>query len=79
MSPYKITGKKRKKIKKEISQLKTEIKNFWYFHQIDKDFAFCYGSTDNYPISDDEAKMIYEDLVDRQKYLEKKLLQTKEN
>lgn len=54
-SLYKIHGIERKLLKKELSKLKTYIKNFWHFHQLDKDMASFYGGASNYPMSDEIA------------------------
>jgi len=40
---FKIYGIERRKVKKELSELNSYVKNFWYFHQLDKDMASFYG------------------------------------
>jgi hypothetical protein len=42
-----------KPIKKELGKLKRYVKNFWYYHQLDKDMTSFYGG---YHMSDDEAQ-----------------------
>ena len=50
---YKIHGADRKILKKELSQLKSFVKSFWYYHQLDKDMCDIYGcKTENYPMND---------------------------
>ena len=34
---YKINGLERRKVKKHLSELKSFIKHFWYYHNLDKD------------------------------------------
>lgn len=58
-SPFLISGKERRELKKKASELRSFIKKFWYFHQPDKDMALFYGKSKNFPMSDDEAKLIY--------------------
>lgn len=53
---YKIHGFERREIKKALSQLKRYVKNFWHYHQLDKDMASFYGSSKGYPMSDEEAQ-----------------------
>ena len=36
MSPYLISGELRRQKKKELSHLKTYVKNFWYHEDIDR-------------------------------------------
>ena len=53
---YKIHGIERRQLKKELGNLKRYVKNFWYYHQLDKDMTSFYGGKDGYPMSDDEAQ-----------------------
>ena len=53
---YKIHGIERRQLKKELGELKRYVKNFLYYHQLDKDMASFYGGKEGYPMSDDEAK-----------------------
>lgn len=57
---YKIHGKERRELKKELSLLKSSVKKFWYYHQLDKDMASFYGSSEGYPMSDENAQKIYD-------------------
>jgi len=38
-SPYFISGKERRKNKKELSLLESSIRDFWRFEQIDRDMG----------------------------------------
>lgn len=71
---YEISGKKRREEKKRLSHLKSVIKNYWYFHQIDKDMASIYGSSDGYPMSDTKAKERYNEIVIEIQLIEKFLI-----
>lgn len=53
---YKIHGIERRQTKKRLAEMKSYVKNFWYFHQLDKDMTSFYGGTIGYPISDDSAQ-----------------------
>lgn len=53
---YKIHGIERRQLKKELGELKRYVKNFWYYHQLDKDMTSFYGSKEGFPMSDDEAQ-----------------------
>lgn len=66
-SKFKISGKVRRQLKKELSSLKHFVRDFWYWHQMDKDMSSFYGSTasqqpsctDTFPMSDEDAKVMY--------------------
>ena len=45
MSPYLISGELRRQKKKELSHLKTYVKNFWYHEDIDR--VYGTGMDDN--------------------------------
>lgn len=51
METYKITGKERRALKKELMQLKRLINSFWYAHNWHKAMAEIYGG---YEIMSDE-------------------------
>jgi len=70
---YKINGLERRKVKKELSELKSFAKNFWHFHQLDKDMTSFYGGTENYPMNDELAKQKFDYTNDRIKILEEQL------
>ena len=53
---YKIHGIERRQLKKELAELKLYVKNFWYYHQLDKDMASFYGGKEGFPMSDNEAQ-----------------------
>ena len=74
MNPtYKIHGKERRKIKKELAELKSYVKDFWFLHQLDKDMAWFYGCEGDYPMSDEKAKILYDRANQKIKELESKL------
>jgi len=70
---YKIHGAKRRQLKKELGELKRYIKNFWYYHQLDKDMASFYGGKDGYTMSDDEAQKIVDKAKKQIEQLENRL------
>lgn len=53
---YKIHGIERRQLKKELGELKLYVKNFWYYHQLDKDMTSFYGGKEGFPMSDDESQ-----------------------
>jgi hypothetical protein len=53
---YKIHGIERRQVKKELGKLKRYVKNFWYYHQLDKDMNSFYGDKKDYPMTDEEAQ-----------------------
>lgn len=67
---YKIHGKERRVLKKELGSLKRYVKNFWYYHQMDKDMSSFYGSSGGYSISDECAKAIYDKNINKVKNIE---------
>lgn len=67
---YKIHGKERRVLKKELSELKSFVKNYWYYHQMDKDMTSFYGSSDGYTMSDEDAKVIYDKNINKIKNIE---------
>jgi len=70
---YKIHGAKRRELKKELGELKRFVKNFWYYHQLDKDMTFFYGGNGNYPMSDEEAQKSVDKANKQIEALEKQL------
>jgi len=48
-----INGKERRKVKKELNSLKSFVKGFWYFHQLEKDMGTCM-------MTDEKAKELYD-------------------
>jgi len=58
---FKIHGEERRKLKKELSQLKSFARYFWHFHQEDKDLSSFYGCSKNYPMSDENAAKKFEE------------------
>lgn len=58
---YKVFGMERRNLKKKLSQIKSYVKNFWYYHQLEKDMHSFYGgpksgATGSYPMSDNIAQ-----------------------
>ena len=76
---FKIFGEERRKLKKELSLLKSSVRYFWHFHNEDKIMTKFYGSSGNYPMSDDVAKQRYDKKIEHIKYLESKLQEPYEN
>jgi len=69
---FKIFGTERRKLKKELSGLKSFINGFWYEHQMDKDMVSFYGGSDTFPMCDEAAKEMYNYYVEEIKKLEVK-------
>jgi len=70
---YKIHGIERRQLKKKLGELKRYVKNFWYYHQLDKDMTSFYGGKDGYPMSDEEAQKRVDKANSEIKALEKRL------
>lgn len=70
---YKINGKERRELKKELSKLKSFVKNFWHYHQLDVDMASFYGGSSNFPMDDEIAQLKYDRANREIEELEKKL------
>lgn len=70
---YKIYGSERRKLKKQLSLLKSFLKNFWHHHQVDKDMASFYGGSDTFPMSDEDAKLMYDNKKEDIQELESRL------
>lgn len=70
---FKINGKKRRELKKELSGLRAFVKDFWYYHQLDKDMGSFYGKTKNYPMCDKKAQIMFDDSNKKIDELEHKL------
>jgi hypothetical protein len=70
---YKIHGSERRELKKELAKLKSHMKNFWYYHQLDKDMTSFYGGSEKYPMSDVEANEKFNQANLKVKNLEEKL------
>ena len=76
---FKIFCEERRKLKKELSLLKSFVRHFWHYHQLDKDMTQFYGGSENYPMSDDVAKQRYDQDLIKIKQLEELLKKTYEN
>jgi hypothetical protein len=70
---FKVHGTERRQIKKELSELKAFVKNFWYYHQLDKDMASFYGGKEGFPMSDEQAQKKVDNAVLKIKALEERL------
>lgn len=71
---FRISGTRRREVKKELSSLKIYAKNFWYHHQLDKDMASFYNcQTDTYPMNDETAHNKYNSALEKIKRLENDL------
>lgn len=70
---YKIHGEDRRILKKELSELKSFVKNFWYYHQLDKDMCNIYGCDDSKLLSDNKAQIKIDNTNIKIKALEEQL------
>ena len=70
---YQIHGVERRQLKKELANLKSIAKNFYYYHQLDKDMTSFYGGSSDYPMSDDRADTRFLEIQTEIKNLELKL------
>lgn len=70
---YLISGLDRKKLKKELNELKSYSKNFWHYHQLDIDMVSFYGSKGDYPMNDEKAQKQFESLNLKIKNIENQL------
>lgn len=59
---FKIFGTKRRELKKELSNLKSYIKLFWFHHTLEKDMDSFIGGN-GYVMSDELAKQRYDSVV----------------
>ena len=70
ISIYKINGKERKQLKKELSLLKQFIHNFHSCHLMDKDMCETLGCSKENLMSDDDAQKMYKKSIEKMKELE---------
>lgn len=70
---FKIHGDERRKLKHELAQEKSYLKNFWHYHTLDKDMASIYGGFGGFPMSDERAEEIYNQHKEKVDKLEKLL------
>jgi protein subunit release factor A len=74
---YVISGAERRKLKKEYNKLKSFLKTFWYYHNLDKDMCKAFEiptRTDGrFPMTDEMAETIYRKKEVEALELEKKL------
>jgi hypothetical protein len=67
---FKIHGDERRVLKKELSFLRSIVKDFWYDHMVEKDMASFYGGS---VMSDADAKVMDIKNKKKIKMLEQKL------
>jgi hypothetical protein len=76
---YVISGKERRTLKKEWNSIKSALKSFWYYHQIDKGMAQAYDISlrddGHFPMSDELAEERYKELQSKALNIEKLLLE----
>lgn len=70
---FKVHGAGRRVLKKELAQIKSIMRNFWHYHQADKDMASFYGGHGNYPMSDELAEELFLSMKSRALALESRL------
>lgn len=70
---YKIHGLERRVLKKELAELKSFVKNYWYYHQLDKDMYAIYGCDDSKLLRDKEAQIKLDNTEIKIKQLEERL------
>ncbi len=75
---FKIQGKERRELKKLRSKIRSFVKDFWHYHQIDKDMCSVYGSTPPYPMSDEDAKLLFDASEKKLRLIETTLSETTE-
>lgn len=65
MSKFKISGQERRNLKKLLNEFKAFKKNFWYYHQLDKDMCDFISpeKVGEYPMSDEDAQKRYDKVV----------------
>lgn len=68
---HKVHGSERRKLKKELSELKHYVKNFYYFHQLDIDMFSFYGG--NISINDENGENKIDEINLKIKLLEEAL------
>jgi hypothetical protein len=61
---YKINGLERRKVKKHLSELKSFVKDFWYYHNLDKDMYSFYSPDDNSMMSDANSQLLYDSKIE---------------
>lgn len=70
---FKISGKERRLVKKQVRFLKGYLKDFWYVHQLEKDLSIGIPKTNGYPMSDPDAQIKYNEASEELLELEKLL------
>lgn len=70
---YKIHGEERRRIKKELGELKRYVRHFWFWHRVDCDMYSLYCCEPKYDISDEAAQMKIDKANEKIKELEYKL------
>lgn len=59
-SEFIISGNARREIKKELSELKHFVRDFWQHHYLDKDMHSFYGGEG---MSDEDAQKMYDEKI----------------
>lgn len=67
---FKIHGFQRRKLKKELAELKSYAKSFWHLHQLDCDMASFYGGSEGFPMNDEVADKSYQEIKNKIEKLE---------
>lgn len=75
---YKISGTERHELKRKLSRLKSYVRNFWHYHQLDKDMTSIYGGykineKDSYPMNDEMAQQKFDKANEEVKILQEQL------
>jgi len=70
---FKIHGNERRQLKKELAELKSVARNFWYFYQLDKDINNLLNCSPSYLMTRKEAEKRFNKLEADIKALEEKL------
>ena len=71
---FEIYGDERRKLKRDLAQLKCFVKDFWYRHQTDVDMGLIHNcETSTFSMSDDTAQEKYDKAVENMATIEKDL------
>ena len=70
---YEIHGQERNRLKKELSTLQTEIRNFWQRVAQERDYAYIHGSSDGFPLDDETNKAMLIAIQLKEQILKKRL------
>lgn len=73
---YLLSGIPRKKYKRELNSLKSFVRYFWHFHQLEKDMCGAPNDDACYPMPDEQAKQVYDKACEKIKQMEHQLTLT---